>query len=439
MRTPARAGWAWAALWLAAAACEDRKNIAQRPTGPTEPSPNANILPAPLASGIDNPAAAHAEAEDAGRHDPPRPSDAGSDAAPPEPAHALREDQVLPSDVPRESSGLTLTARFRWLDLVGPPRVPELNADGLQRARDAVGFDVVIDLAGGHMRFAFASRAFTLPAGSELHARDDLYGHALFWPNHTTYTIFVPGALRSVLSEQRADVVPLVRARVIALPGGSLFGIGTEHAELGTPTGKLEIEQGRASNPLPANTSWASGASLCHLLVELVGASPTSPVCRPDLVPLRAEYTWPNGEHFAFEVARLARRSDFDPSVLAMPPAGADFRQSELPPPPPNSLLSDNELSEFRLRSTARIERIDPGAPKTGLLLVNHGESLRYVSLDGTPVARLPPGAELVLLGLRAGKYQLAARNFFSSDDTKLSTVEVPARVSLGDEPDKIH
>ncbi len=430
----ARTGLAWTALWLAVGACEDRKSTAQHAN---EPSPNANILPAPLASGVDTPAGD--KAEDAGHREPARLSDAGLDAAPPDPPHALREDQPLPNEAPRESSGLTLIARFRWLDAVGPARVPELNAEGLQRARDAVGFDVVIDLAGGRMRFAFASRAFTLPLGSELHARDDLYGHALSWPDHTMYTVLMPGALRSVFSEQRADVVPLVRARVSELAGGSLFALSTERAELSTPTGKLEIEQGRANNPLPANSAWASGASLCHLLVELVDASPTSPVCRFDLVPLRAEYSWPNGEHIAFEVARLTRRADLSPSLLAMPPSGAQFRQSELPPSPPNALLSNSELSEFRLRPAARTERLDPVAPKTGMLLANHGDSLRYVSIDGALVARLPPGAELALLGLRAGKYQVAVRNFFSSEDTRLSTVEVPARLWLGDEPDKAH
>jgi hypothetical protein len=424
---------------LAIAACDDHKSGA-RPPGLAEPSPNASILPAPLASGVDSPGSSKPDEEDAGHRDAGRPaSDAGSEVTPAEPPHALREDQVLPSEAPHESNGLTLTARFRWLDVAPPSRVPELNADGVQRARDAAGFDVVVDLAGGHMRFVLASRAFTLPVGSELHGRDDLYGHALLWPNHTIYTLFAPGALRSVLAEQRADVVPLVRARVSALPGGTSFALRTERAELSTPTGKLEIEQARSPNPLPANTPWASGASLCHLLVELADVSPTSSVCRADLVPLRADYSWPNGEHFAFEVARLIRRADLSPSSLAMPPSGAEFRQSELPPPPANALLSDNELAEFRTRPAPRTEHADPSAPKAGLLLVNHGESLRYISVDGATAVRLPPGTEQLLLGLRAGKYQIAARDFFSSEDTVLKTIEVPARFTLGDDADKAH
>ncbi len=421
---------------IASSACDDHKVNGGKDAGLTEPSPNASILPAPLASEV--PGGAKANGEDGEHRDAGHSlGDPGPDAPPPEP-HALREDQALPRETPHESSGFGLSARLRWLDAVAPaPRVPEQNPDGVQRAREAGGFDVVIDLAGGRMRFAFAARAFTLPAGTELHARDDLYGHTLLWPNRTTYTVLPPGTLRSVLSQQRADVVPLVRPRFSTLSGGSLFGFSTERVELSTPTGKLELEQVRAPSPLQIAAIWASGASLCQLLIELVGASPVSSACRADLVPVRAVYTWPNGQHFAFEVARLTRRSDFNPSALSVPPAGAEFRQSELPPPPPASWLSDNELSEFRVRPAARIDKPDQNAPKAGLLLVNHGEGLRYLSIDGAPVARLLPGAEQLLLGLRAGKYQISARDFFDGEDTLVKSVEVPARFSLGDDTEK--
>lgn len=413
--------------------CEDRKAVVAHDAGPSEPSPNASILPAPLASTVES--TTGAKLEDAGHPI----VDAGADAAPPEP-HALREDQALPLDAPHESTGLSLSARLRWVDTSGPgPRLPETNVDGLQRARDAQTFDVVVDLAGGRMRFAFASRSFTLPAGSELHARDDLYGHALLWPNRTTYTVLAPGTLRSVLSQQRADIVPLVRAKSLGLPAASLFGLFTERAELSTPTGKLELEQVRAPSPLAPSMIWASGSSLCQLLLELLGASPISSACRPELVPVRAMYTWPNGEHFSFEVSRLTRRSDLNPSALAMPPASTEFRPSELPPPPPSALLGDSELTELRLRAVARVERAEPSAPKTGLFVANHGESLRYISIDGAPAARLAPGAEQLLLGLRAGKYQLSARDFFGAEDAVLKSVEVPARFTLGDDAEKSH
>ena len=186
-------------------ACDDHKPSSGKDAGLTEPSPNASILPAPLANEV--PGGAKANGEDREQRDAGHALlDAGPDAPLPEP-HALREDRALPGETPHEDNGFNLSARFRWLDAGTAPRVPEQNPDGVQRARDAGGFDVVIDLAGGRMRFAFASRASTLPAGSELHARDDLYGHALLWPSRTTYTVLPPGTLRSVLSQQRANSV----------------------------------------------------------------------------------------------------------------------------------------------------------------------------------------------------------------------------------------
>jgi hypothetical protein len=419
-----------ACLGLAVVSCEERKPPNTHDAGVTEPSPNASILPAPLASvgdttGVGKP-------EDAGRPI----VDAGADAAPPEP-RSLREDQALSSEFLRESSGVTLVARFRWVDVAPVARTPDVNPDTVQHLRDAVAFDVVIDLAGAHMRLAFASRAFSLPPGSELHARDDLYGHALLWPNRITYTILSPGTLRSVLGEQRADVVPLARAHVATMPEGSLLGFGTERVELSTPTGKLELEQAKAQVLPPASGGLPSGAALCHLLLELVGASPASAACRADLLPLRALYTWPSGARFAFEVSRITRRSDLNPPSLAMPPNGAEFRQSELPPPPPTALLSDSEQQDLRLRAAARTEKPEPFAPKSGLFAVNHGESLRYICLDGTPVARLPPGAEQQLSGVRSGKYQIGARDFFGVEDPPPRMVEVPARFTLGDDPEK--
>lgn len=423
------------ALCVAASACENHKPSETKDAGPTEPSPNASILPAPLASDV--PGSAKANGEDGEHRDAGHPvAEAGADAPPPEP-HALREDQVLPADIPHDAAGFTLSARMRWLDAPSAPRVPEQNPEGLQRARDAGGFEVVIDLAGVRMRFAFASRAFTVPAGSELRARDDLYGHVLLWPNRTTYTLLPPGTLRSVLSQQRSDVVPLVRPRSSAMSPGSLYGYVTERVELTTPTGKLELEQARGPSSMPSAAIWASGASLCQLLIELVGASPASVACRADLLPVRAVYTWPNGQHFAFEVMRLTRRSDFNPSAFAVPPGGAEFRQSELPPPPPMALLPESELADLRLRPTPRSDKLDPSAPKNGLLLVNHSESLRYITLDGVPVARLVAGSELTLLGLRAGKYQVGARDFFDGEDAQLKSVEIPARFSLGDDTEK--
>src|SRR3954447_20042581 len=101
-------------LGVLLSACDDHKQTGGKDAGPTEPSPNASILPAPLASEV--PGGAKANGEDSEHRDAGHSqSDAGQDAPPPEP-HALREDQALPSETPHETSGFSLSARFRWLD-----------------------------------------------------------------------------------------------------------------------------------------------------------------------------------------------------------------------------------------------------------------------------------------------------------------------------------
>src|SRR5882724_3976791 len=131
MRLEMRRSLGLCALLMLGVGCNDRKTAAQRDAGPTEPSPNASILPAPLASGIEPTIVGKADEADASHHDTNRAvADAGADAAAPEP-RALREDQALAGETPRENSGLTLSARFRWLNVAAPARVPELNADGI--------------------------------------------------------------------------------------------------------------------------------------------------------------------------------------------------------------------------------------------------------------------------------------------------------------------
>jgi hypothetical protein len=235
-----------------------------------------------------------------------------------------------------------------------------------------------------------------------------------------------------VLSERRADVVPLVHPKLKALPASNLQGLPTEQVELSTLTGRVVLEQGRA--PQPQTLPTPNGASLCRLLLELVAAAPSTTVCRADLLPLRAEFVWPNGSHFVFEVTRIARRNDFDPSSLSLPPVGGEFRQSELPAPPPSLLLKEVELGALRNKPLQRNERVDSSAPKNGLLLSNHTDGLRYLLLDGVPVALVGVGAELLVPALKPGQYTAVTRDFFGNDDVPAKTVEVPSRLNIGDE-----
>src|SRR5262245_24090294 len=120
------------ALGGCASACEESRRPPPEPP-PNEPSPNASILPAPLAS----------EVQTKSRR--PGPTDAGTlldaalDASAPT-QRWLKEDQEPDADTPPHDTaapGARLFARLRWLDLPPFPRLPETNPEALTRLRDS--------------------------------------------------------------------------------------------------------------------------------------------------------------------------------------------------------------------------------------------------------------------------------------------------------------
>jgi hypothetical protein len=408
---------------LALTACPRSEATAGAPSA-TEPSPNASILPQPLASGADP-----------GRRDAGRgglPADSAGRLILPEastpPPELMREDVALPRDTltPRDSNGVTLEARFVWADVPAPAAVPEARADVIQKARDKTALDVTIDLGqAGRMRFALTSIAFPLAKNTELRAATHRYGHVLVWPDSNAYRIVLPGAARALLAERRADVTPIAPARAKRVGTGSFLGLPTDKMELKGALGTVVLEQ--ASEPLAG----PSGALLCRLLVELVGADPSSTVCAPESTPLKAEYRWTGKGRLAFEVTSLTRRADLPIGQLFVPPAGAEFKAGELPPQPSGVLFSQSDLAAFRTRPAAG-EEPSPQAPGEGITAVNRSDLLRYVLLDGVPIAWVRPKSEQYVIGPLAGRYVVSWRDFLGTELEPPKTLALPAKVTLG-------
>lgn len=394
-------------------ACESRPAAVD--AGANEPSPNASILPAPLATAP----------ERTGSADAAVPSDAGTDAEAAEPVR-LREDRWLVEDAAelREPGGITLKARFRWPDVPGVPRPPEANAEALDRARSSSTFDLAIELGAGRLRVRLASDRFLLPEGTELRSRVDLFGHVLLWPDRSRYVTIQSGALRSVLNEHRADAVELTHATASPVGAGRPLGLTSEKSALVTPLGRLELEQARIQGALD------DGVPLCRLLLELAGAAPDNPVCDADLVPVRADYAFTGGARLAFETTALERVATLDPTELRVPPAGAEHRIGELPQVRSPLLLAPAQTRAFRTRPAARVEPKD--GVKEGLLLVNADDLEKYVLVDGVPAVRLPPGGAGVVLDLLPGSYVVSSRSFLSDDVTVPVPISVPSRFQLG-------
>jgi len=386
--------------------------------GPSEPSPNASILPAPLATGPETHLTTDAGAVDASPD---------ADLAPPSSA---REDVALPADLDelRDPSGVNLRARFRWVDVTLPGRLPEMNTETLERARSASTFDVDVTIAAaGRLRVAIASPRFMLAERSEFRAGTERFGSILLWPDGGRYVVLQPGALRAVLNERRADVIPLAHISGSTRAAGNAFGFAVERTHFASSLGRLDLDQAHATVAGPG------GALLCRFLVELAAVHPDSGACRSDYVPLRAEYAWTEGGGIVFEVTAVDRTNALDPGTLRAPPERASHRIGELPSPPTAQLVDRAQLRGFRVRPSAG--RPGKDAPKDGLLLVNGDDVFRYALIDGVPVARLEPHGSGLLLDLIPGTYSLAARTFLGDEVAPLQTITVPARYVVAEAP----
>jgi hypothetical protein len=350
----------------------------------------------------------------------------GDPEPPPEPAP---EDRALPTDAigARDTSGYTLEGSFRWPDAPPIAMGPDVSAD-LKDLAAHLELKITVDLASsGRMRLSFDSKAFPLPVHSELRARSAYYGHVLVWPDATAYRVLPAGSLRALFAEHRADVSPLLRAALRPVGNGSLLGHRTVQTELETSLGVLALEQ--------ANVPGASGGELlCRLLVELIGAEPANDACRPERVPLSAQYRWAGGGSIAFVATALADRKDQAPTPIAVPPEGARWATGELPASP-TGLLPTAELARFRARP---MRAAVPNARVTeGVTFANETNLVQYLFLDGVPVMWLGPHSREHLQGPPAGRYQVAFRDFFGTAVTPPALVELPAFVRVGiPEPD---
>lgn len=410
---------------LVALGCEDTQR-AKAVQAPSEPSPNASILPAPLASAVEKQARPGIEL-DAGA-----PLDAGAE---PRIAQSsprfLREHTAPEADtLLKEASGLKLTARFRWLDLPPFPRLPESNPDTIQRLRDTAAFEWTLDLTpNGRLRVVFDSDAFVFPRGTELRARRDHFGHVLTWSRANAFTTLPAGALRAALNERRVDVTPLAKPKIQRGGTGTALGLPTEKTELSTPLGRLLLEQTNLT------ATGVSGTLLCRLLSELIAADPGNSACERGLLPLRSEIFSRGGGHVLFEVTRVERERAFEPQTMMVPPADGLFSPGELPSSP-NEILSPERASELRIRALPRAERPEPQAPKQGLLIQNRGDVQRYLLVDGVALAHVPARSEFAINALLPGKYAVLSLDFFGDEATQLRIMELPARIVLGEEVD---
>ena len=409
-------------FWLAVGACE--RSAPEPVIENATPSPNASILPAPLAS-VAQPAAEVPGWAPSGAHSGASaelgPKMSFGDAGSSPPPEVLRADQPLDDDTlsQREVIGVSLQGEWRYADL--PPAPREGNQAGLDAARRSTALKMRIDLSAiGRMRVVLQSRALSVEPGSEVRARVDRYGHVLVWPNGSAYRVLPLGAVRTLLGEGRADANPLVRAQTSTVSDGPRRAARrTKRWELATRTGKLALDQTRIL------AAGEGGPLLCRFLSELVAIDPSAAPCAVDDVPLRAQYTWPDGGSIVFEVFDVIDKTELSAAQLLVPPAGAEFARTGLPARGSALLLSREELGALRLRPSEA-----PAAGDEGLTLRNASEVLRYAYVDGVPAALVAPNRDVMLSGLTRGRYLVQWRTFFADAVDPPAFVDLPARPS---------
>ncbi|MFT3773613.1 MAG: hypothetical protein QM820_50200 [Minicystis sp.] len=424
-----------AALLLAAAAITGCDFGSSTPAGPGDASasPNASILPAPLATeapevldGGDDAGPSGLLADPNGRLILP---DGG--APPPE---SLRPSTPIPAEsVPfqKDATGVSIDAVFRWRDVPAAPRAPEISADGLREAAKLTALTLKADLAdGGRMRLELTGRAFPLPAHAEIRARTDHYGNLVLWPNATEYRVIPPGALRTLLGERRVDVTPLSAGTVRAQGEGRRLGYVVRKLELSSTVATMKLELGKVSE------AGEGGLLLCRAIVELGGVDPKTSACQAGEVPLAATYSWQEGGGISFEVTALQKRTDLPASSMLVPPPGVRHVPAGLPTVPQGIFLSREELLAFRTAPLQLPPVRDTSVPGEGFVAVNHADRVMYLLLDGVPVVAVPPHGERYVIGPVRGRYVAQWRTFLGEKVLPPQPIEMPARVVFGSAAD---
>jgi hypothetical protein len=422
-----------AAAGLAAGGCDSTAGSRGAGAPDAGASPNASILPAPLAT-------------EAPELDASGPTDAGggmladplgrlvsAEAGAPASPEPLRPDVDLAPEAlgAKDLAGLSLEGLWRWRDVPPPPRAPEVATEGLKEAQKLTALAWKIDLTeAGRMRVEFASRALPLPAHAELRARVDRWGSLVLWPGAAAYRIVPPGALRTLIGERRVDVMPLSLGTLRPAGEGRRLGVAVRKVDLTSSLGTLRLELGKVPE------AGDGGALLCRALVEIAGVDPRSSACQPGEVPLSAAYSWQEGGGVGFEVASLSKRTDLAPGDVLVPPPGAKHERSGLPIAAGGVFLTREELAAIRSAPLVLPARTDPNLPGEGFVAQNRSDMLMYLLVDGVPVVAVPPVSDRYVIGPPRGRYVVEWRTFLGDRIGAPQTIEMPARIVYGLAPD---
>lgn len=392
---------------------------------PSVPSPNARILPAPLASTRGN-----ASESSLGAGELPEVGSGAplAAAAPPRPFPTSGE--LVPNGFPAPAGSLVeLRGEFVWPELEARTlpisALPEaVLLDGTVRAAILSTRPELRLLMSplGHLTVELASPTFSLPPGTQLRAQVDRLGHVVVWPDLRSYRVAPPGSLRALINERRVDVAPLFTGHSRDEGSGQKLGLATARRVVTGPMGRLTLE----SIELPAAGS--GGTLVCRFLLELARLHASDELCPPGELPVDAHFAWTRGGELSFRVTALQRHSTWPVDV----PAGT----FEIPPPMPISKPGElpPERSPFLWDADTSAAFWGPAPPGAELVLSNLREVPMYVIVERLPLARVPALGVARWAAPRAA-HSVSFRDFLGEDVYGARRVEGSGGLALGPTP----
>jgi hypothetical protein len=284
--------------------------------------------------------------------------------------------------------------------------------------------------AQGRMRFIVRAEGLHLAPGTELRGQLSRFGHVLVWEDKSAYRVLRRGSLRTFFQEYRGDVAPLLEGKQkVVASGGS--PTPSETLSIETEMGTLVLEQTEALG------LGGSTALLCRLLTELILAELDESVCRPDWLPVKADYRWSGGGRFGFVSRSMTRVSDLTNDDFSIPPDSAGLRAHDMPPVHKALHLDKAQLRALVPQGKAEPPDPETNPPKRGLIVTNGYGTPRYISVAGHTVAWLPPQKSLHIGALKNGSYELLGRDFLGIEAPFRRQVNAPGRTLMGQAPER--
>lgn len=435
------------AVLLLSSACDDQTPNTQAGRRPgssallDEPSPNASILPDPLARTKERDPASRSGVEAGLTHEPvvvPRPK-----PVPFAENEALIEDSLVRGGT---GQGYRAHARFVWSSSQstvihsGEKTVtwPEFQIDLLRELPDLPA----------RLRLVLDSPVFSLTKGTEIRMRADRIGFVIVWPDQRSYRQLPPGTMSALFSDRRADRLPFLDETLKVLDGTPRAGRAVIRHSIETSMGSAEMEfTERADLPYAAPL-------LCQLLLDMVRVSATPELCPEGKLPIRFSMLWTSGGGFLLEILNYNVEPLLNFDELRMPPSLPIYKRGELPPANDYFLPANLRDEVFSLKRIG-----EPLAPRPVPIAsaastpnqarqASEGEQLASdevtienttdrpltVFLDRLPFVWLPAG-EKKNLRVRGAPVVYAARDFWGHVQLEPGLIAAPASVIFGPPP----